>query len=88
MESKKSGKFEVDTDKFLSDTLTFHQTKNIMKNLRIQDETIATAIGLSTKEAKEEEVNEFITNLKAEDILIKNDLDLLENTSEVILNRE
>lgn len=70
----KSNKFEVPTDKFLSDALTFHQTQNVMKNLRINDESIAKAISLTVKEANDDEVNEFINNIKVEEELIKNDI--------------
>jgi hypothetical protein len=84
----KSNKFEVPTDKFLSETLTFHQTQNVMKSLRINDESIAKAISLTVKEANDDEVTDFINIIRVEDELIKNDLEILENTSEVILNRE
>ena len=84
----KSNKFEVPIDKFLSDTLTFHQTNNVMKNLRINDESIAKAVSLTIKDANDDEVNEYINNLRVEEELIKNDLEILENTSEVFLNRE
>jgi len=84
----KSNKFEVPTDKFLSDTLTFHQTNNVMKNLRINDESIAKAVSLTIKDANDDEVTDYINNLRVEEELIKNDLEILENTSEVFLNRE
>jgi len=84
----KSIKFEVPTDKFLSDTLTFHQTNNVMKNLRINDESIAKAVSLTIKDANDDEVTDYINNLRVEEELIKNDLEILENTSEVFLNRE
>jgi outer membrane lipopolysaccharide assembly protein LptE/RlpB len=84
----KSNKFEVPTDKFLSDTLTFHQTNNVMKNLRINDESIAKAVSLTIKDANDDEVIDYINNLRVEEELIKNDLEILENTSEVFLNRE
>jgi hypothetical protein len=84
----KSIKFEVPTDKFLSDTLTFHQTNNVMKNLRINDESIAKAVSLTIKDANDDEVIDYINNLRVEEELIKNDLEILENTSEVFLNRE
>jgi endonuclease III len=84
----KQNKFEVTTDRFLSDQLTFHQTNNVMKSLRINDESIAKAISLTIKEANEDEVNEFINNITAENQQIQNDLEILENVSEVILNRE
>ena len=84
----KSNKFEVQTDKFLSEALTFHQTQNVMKTLRINDESIAKAISLTVKEANDDEVTDFINIIRVEDELIKNDLEILENTSEVFLNRE
>ena len=84
----KSNKFELPTDKFLSDTLTFHQTNNVMKNLRINDESIAKAVSLIIKDANDDEVIDYINNLRVEEELIKNDLEILENTSEVFLNRE
>jgi len=84
----KSNKFELPTDKFLSDTLTFHQTNNVMKNLRINDESIAKAVSLTIKDANDDEVTDYINNLRVEEELIKNDLEILENTSEVFLNRE
>ena len=84
----KQNKFEVPTDKFLSDSLTFHNTQNVMKSLRIQDETIAQAIGLIVKDANENEVSEFINNIKTEEEIIQNDLEILENVSEVFLNRK
>ena len=86
--SNKLNKFEVPTDRFLSDALTFHHSQNIMKTLRINDESIAKAISLTIKEANDDEVYEFINTIKAEDELIKNDLEILENTSDIILNRE
>ena len=67
----KSNKFEVPTDKFLSDTLTFHQTNNVMKNLRINDESIAKAVSLTIKDANDDEVTEYINNLRVEEELIK-----------------
>jgi hypothetical protein len=84
----KSNKFEVPTDRFLSDALTFHQTQNVMKSLRINDESIAKAVSLTIKDANDDEVSEYINNIKVEEELIKNDLEILENTSEVFLNRE
>jgi len=85
----KQNKFEVPTDRFLSETITFHQTQNIMKNLRINDENIARALSITLKdESSEDEVNDFINNITAETQLIQNDLEILENVSEVILNRE
>ena len=86
--SYKLNKFEVPTDRFLSDALTFHQSQNIMKTLRINDESIAKAISLTIKESNDDEVYEFINTIKAEDEIIKNDLEILENTSDIILNRE
>ena len=86
--SNKLNKFEVPTDKFLSETLTFHQTQNVMKNLRINDESIAKAISLNIKEPNDDEVYEFINSIRVEDEIIKNDLEILENTSDIILNRE
>jgi len=83
----KSNKFEVPTDRFLSEALTFHKTQNVMKSLRINDEAIAKAISLTLKETNEDEVTDFINTLRVEEQLIKNDLEILENTSEVILNR-
>jgi hypothetical protein len=84
----KSNKFEVPTDRFLSEALTFHQTQNVMKSLRINDESIAKAVSLTIKDANDDEVSEYINNIKVEEELIKNDLEILENTSEVFLNRE
>jgi hypothetical protein len=85
----KQNKFEVPTDRFLSETITFHQTQNIMKNLRINDENIAKALSITLKdESSEDEINDFISNITAETQLIQNDLEILENVSEVILNRE
>ena len=85
----KQNKFEVPTDRFLSETITFHQTQNIMKNLRINDENIARALSITLKDnSSEDEVNDFINNITAETQLIQNDLEILENVSEVILNRE
>jgi hypothetical protein len=84
----KQNKFEVPTDRFLSETITFHQTQNIMKNLRINDENIAKALSITLRDSSEDEVNDFINNITAETQLIQNDLEILENVSEVILNRE
>jgi hypothetical protein len=84
----KQNKFEVPTDRFLSETITFHQTQNIMKNLRINDENIAKALSITLRDSSEAEVNDFINNITAETQLIQNDLEILENVSEVILNRE
>jgi hypothetical protein len=84
----KQNKFEVPTDRFLSETITFHQTQNIMKNLRINDENIAKALSITLRDSSEDDVNEFISNITAETQLIQNDLEILENVSEVILNRE
>lgn len=85
----KQNKFEVPTDRFLSETITFHQTQNIMKNLRINDENIARALSITLKDnSSEDEINDFINNITAETQLIQNDLEILENVSEVILNRE
>ena len=85
----KQNKFEVPTDRFLSETITYHQTQNIMKNLRINDENIARALSITLKDnSSEDEVNDFINNITAETQLIQNDLEILENVSEVILNRE
>ena len=85
----KQNKFEVPTDRFLSETITFHQTQNIMKNLRINDENIARALSITLKDnSSEDEVNDLINNITAETQLIQNDLEILENVSEVILNRE
>ena len=84
----KQNKFEVPTDRFLSETITFHQTQNIMKNLRINDENIAKALSITLRDSSEDEVNDFISNITAETQLIQNDLEILENVSEVILNRE
>ena len=84
----KQNKFEVPTDRFLSETITFHQTQNIMKNLRINDENIARALSITLRDSSEDEVNDFINNITAETQLIQNDLEILENVSEVILNRE
>jgi uncharacterized membrane protein len=88
MSLTKPNKFEVPIDRLLSDSLTFHQSQNIMKTFRIQDEAIAQAISLTVKDSTEEDVQQFVANLKAEEEIIKNDLDILENTSEVVLNRE
>jgi len=87
MSLTKPNKFEVPIDRLLSDSLTFHQSQNIMKTFRIQDEAIAQAISLTVRDSTEEDVQQFVANLKAEEEIIKNDLDILENTSEVILNR-
>jgi uncharacterized membrane protein len=87
MSLTKPNKFEVPIDKLLSDTLTFHQTQNIMKTFRIQDEAIAQAISLTLKDSTEDDIQQFVASLKAEEEIIKNDLEILENTSEVILNR-
>ena len=84
----KQNKFEVPTDRFLSETITFHQTQNIMKNLRINDENIAKALSITLRDSSEDEVNDFINNITAETQLIQNDLEILENVSQVILNRE
>jgi hypothetical protein len=84
----KQNKFEVPTDRFLSETITFHQTQNIMKNLRINDENIAKALSITLRDSSEDEINDFINNITAETQLIQNDLEILENVSEVILNRE
>ena len=84
----KSNKSEVPTDRFLSEALTFHQTQNVMKSLRINDESIAKAVSLTIKDSNDDEVTDFINTLRVEEQLIKNDLEILENTSEVILNRE
>ena len=84
----KQNKFEVPTDRFLSETITFHQTQNIMKNLRINDENIAKALSITLRDSSEDDVNDFISNITAETQLIQNDLEILENVSEVILNRE
>jgi uncharacterized membrane protein len=88
MSLTKPNKFEVPIDRLLSDSLTFHQSQNIMKTFRIQDEAIAQAISLTVRDSTEEDVQQFVANLKAEEEIIKNDLDILENTSEVVLNRE
>ena len=87
MSLTKPNKFEVPIDRLLSDSLTFHQSQNIMKTFRIQDEAIAQAISLTVRDSTEEDVHQFVANLKAEEEIIKNDLDILENTSEVVLNR-
>jgi hypothetical protein len=87
MSLTKPNKFEVPIDKLLSDTLTFYQTQNIMKTFRIQDEAIAQAISLTLKDSTEDDIQQFVASLKAEEQIIKNDIDILENTSEVILNR-
>lgn len=78
----KQNKFEVPTDRFLSETITFHQTQNIMKNLRINDENIAKALSITLRDSSEDEVNDFINNITAEKQLIQNDLEILENVSE------
>jgi hypothetical protein len=88
MSLTKPNKFEVPIDRLLSDSLTFHQSQNIMKTYRIQDEAIAQAISLTLKDSTEDDVQQFVANLKAEEEIIKNDLDILENTSEVVLNRD
>jgi hypothetical protein len=59
-----------------------------MKTFRIQDEVIAQAISLTVKDSTEDDIQQFVANLKAEEEIIKNDLDILENTSEVVLNRD
>ena len=59
-----------------------------MKNLRINDENIAKALSITLRDSSEDEVNDFINNITAETQLIQNDLEILENVSEVILNRE
>ena len=87
MSLTKPNKFEVPIDRLLSDSLTFHQSQNIMKTFRIQDEVIAQAISLTVKDSTEDDIQQFVANLKAEEEIIKNDLDILENTSEVVLNR-
>jgi hypothetical protein len=41
MENKKLSKFEVETEKVLSDTITFNSVQNVMKQFKINDDTIA-----------------------------------------------
>ena len=88
MENKKLSKFEVETEKFLSDTITFNSVQNVMKQFKINDDTIAHAISLTLKDTNENEVNQFLCNVEAEKEILQNDLSILENTSEIFLNRE
>ena len=88
MENKKQSKFEVETEKFLSDTITFNSVQNVMKQFKINDDTIAHAISLTLKDTNENEVNKFLCNVEAEKEILQNDLSILENTSEIFLNRE
>ena len=88
MENKKLSKFEVETENFLSDTVTFNSVQNVMKQFKINDDTIAHAISLTLKDTNENEVNQFLCNVEAEKEILLNDLSILENTSEIFLNRE
>jgi hypothetical protein len=88
MENKKLSKFEVETENFLSDTVTFNSVQNVMKQFKINDDTIAHAISLTLKDTNENEVNKFLCNVEAEKEILQNDLSILENTSEIFLNRE
>jgi hypothetical protein len=88
MENKKLSKFEVESEKFLCDTVTFNSVQNVMKQFKINDDTIAHAISLTLKDTNENEVNKFLCNVEAEKEILQNDLSILENTSEIFLNRE
>jgi hypothetical protein len=83
MENKKLSKFEVETEMFLSDAITFNSVQNVMKTIKINDDTIAHAISLTLKDTNENEVNKFLCNVEAEKEILLNDLSILENTSEI-----
>jgi len=79
----------IPIDRFLSDNICSHTLESVMKTFKIKDEKLANAILLSLKDKPNpNEIDEFKENVSMEDQLIKNDLELLENQSEVFLNRE
>ena len=84
-----SNKLNIPIDRFLSDSICSHTVESIMKIFKIKDEKIANAILLSFKDKPNpDEIDEFKESISMEDQLIKNDLEILENQSEVFLNRE
>jgi len=79
----------IPIDRFLSDNICSHTVESVMKKYKIKDEKLANAILLSFKdEQNPNEIDEFKERISMEKQLIKNDLELLENKSEVFLNRE
>jgi hypothetical protein len=79
----------IPIDRFLSDNICSHTVESVMKTYKIKDEKLANAILLSFKdEQNPNEIDEFKERISMEKQLIKNDLELLENQSEVFLNRE
>jgi hypothetical protein len=79
----------IPIDRFLSDNICSHTVESVMKTYKIKDEKLANAILLSFKdEQNPNEIDEFKERISMEKQLIKNDLELLENKSEVFLNRE
>ena len=79
----------IPIDRFLSDNICSHTLESVMKTFKIKDEKVANAILLSFKDKPNpDEIDEFKESISMEDQLIKNDLEILENQSEVFLNRE